>query len=107
MMSDKSSSRRSHSSQRPKLARASATAPSLATSNASRKDLANLQSTRASALLTRVASYSAGSDQPHHLHHYNSRHSPSGSLCSSPEQNSPTSILRKQPYEIASCHCKL
>ncbi|EPE34046.1 hypothetical protein GLAREA_07059 [Glarea lozoyensis ATCC 20868] len=104
-MSNKSSSRSSQSSShRPKLARASATAPSLATSNASRQDLANLQSTRASALLTRVASYSNGSDHSHHPHHYNARYSPPGSLCSSPEQHSPTSDVRKQPYGIANYH---
>ena len=106
-MSSKPSSRGSHSSQRPKLARAAATAPSLATSNASRKDLANLQSTRASALLTRVASYSLGSDQSHHPHQYIPRYSPPGSSCSSPEQHSPTSDTRKQPYGIASYHCKI
>jgi len=45
--------------------RASATAPSLATSNASRKDLATLQSSaRATTILTRVASYSAPKDHP-------------------------------------------
>jgi hypothetical protein len=108
IMSNKSSSRSSQSSShRPKLARASATAPSLATSNASRQDLANLQSTRASTLLTRVASYSNGSDHSHHPHHYNARYSPPGSLCSSPEQHSPTSDVRKQPYGIANYHCKM
>ncbi|PBP20261.1 hypothetical protein BUE80_DR008913 [Diplocarpon rosae] len=42
-------------SRRPKLMRAPATAPSLATSNASRQDLASLQDARAATLLTRVA----------------------------------------------------
>jgi hypothetical protein len=107
-MSNKSSSRGSQSSShRPKLARASATAPSLATSNASRQDLANLQSTRASVLLTRVASYSASPENIHHPHHYSSRYSPPSSLCSSPEQHSPASEARKQPYGIASYSCKM
>jgi hypothetical protein len=105
-MSNKSSSRGSQSSHRPKLARASATAPSLATSNASRQDLANLQSTRASTLLTRVASYSSSPENAHHPHHYNCRYSPPSSLCSSPEQHSPTSEVQKQPYGIASYSCK-
>lgn len=43
--------------------RAHATAPSLVTGNASRKDLANLQSSsKAASILTRVASYSAQQD---------------------------------------------
>ncbi|KAG9232981.1 hypothetical protein BJ875DRAFT_60711 [Amylocarpus encephaloides] len=103
-MSGKSSSRCSPSkpsSQRPKLMRASATAPSLATSNASRKDLANLQSTRASALLSRVASCSVDQNGHSHHSHRHSHYSPSGSLCSSPEEGSPASEAGKQPYEIA------
>lgn len=47
--------------QRPRLMRSSATAPCVATSNASRNDLASLHPTsRASTLLNRVASYSLG-----------------------------------------------
>jgi len=47
--------------QRPRLMRSSATAPCVATSNASRNDLASLHPTsRASTLLSRVASYSLG-----------------------------------------------
>lgn len=53
--------------QRPRLMRSSATAPCLATSNASRNDLASLHpASRASALLSRVASYSL-SRQSHDL----------------------------------------
>jgi hypothetical protein len=53
------SSPRSSACHRPKLMRSSATAPCLATSNACRNDLAYLHSTsRATALLSRVASYS-------------------------------------------------
>ncbi|TVY85187.1 hypothetical protein LSUE1_G000015 [Lachnellula suecica] len=77
------------SSRRPRLMRAAATEPSLATSNASRQDLATLQSSRAAALLTRVASYSMA-------HH--------GSVCASPDQRSPESASmegRKEPFEIA------
>ncbi|PQE16589.1 heterogeneous nuclear ribonucleo g protein [Rutstroemia sp. NJR-2017a WRK4] len=77
-------------SSRPKLMRAHATAPSLATGNASRKDLASLQSSsRATTILTRVASYSAQQD------HTSPRSSPSSS-CSSPLSRSPenTSSLR-------------
>jgi hypothetical protein len=49
------------SCQRPRLMRSSATAPCVATSNASRNDLASLHPTsRASTLLSRVASYSQG-----------------------------------------------
>ncbi|PQE11942.1 hypothetical protein CJF31_00000074 [Rutstroemia sp. NJR-2017a BVV2] len=70
-------------SSRPKLMRAHATAPSLATGNASRKDLASLQSSsRATTILTRVASYSAQQD------HSSPRSSPSSS-CSSPLSRSP------------------
>lgn len=53
--------------QRPRLMRSSATAPCLATSNASRNDLASLHpASRASVLLNRVASYSL-SRQSHDL----------------------------------------
>src|SRR4051812_4554127 len=45
--------------QRPRLMRSSATAPCLATSNASRNDLASLHpASKASTLLSRMASYS-------------------------------------------------
>ncbi|ESZ99448.1 hypothetical protein SBOR_0210 [Sclerotinia borealis F-4128] len=50
-------------SSRPKLMRAHATAPSLVTGNASRQDLAHLQSSsKATSILTRVATYSAQQD---------------------------------------------
>ncbi|KAI9646947.1 hypothetical protein NHQ30_004947 [Ciborinia camelliae] len=61
-MSSKTQSRASSPkvSSRPKLMRANATAPSLVTGNASRKDLANLQSSsKAASILTRMATYSA------------------------------------------------
>ena len=73
--------------QRPRLMRSSATAPCLATSNASRNDLANLHSaSRASALLSRLASYSfsqknhdirepSDSSQSQSLRHSRSPHS--------------------------------
>jgi len=74
--------------------RASATAPSLATSNASRNDLASLQSARAATLLTRVASYSTAQQN------YEREHRQSiGSACSS-GQGSPASSDRKEPFEI-------
>ncbi|KAA8572903.1 hypothetical protein EYC84_003460 [Monilinia fructicola] len=51
-------------SSRPKLMRAHATAPSLVTGNASRKDLASLQSSsKAASILSRMAGYSAQQDQ--------------------------------------------
>jgi len=84
-------------SRRPKLMRASATCPQLATSNASRKDLANMQSCGATTILTRVASYSMAQ------HEHASRASPH-STCSSPGQRSPESAnleSRKEPFEIA------
>jgi len=77
--------------------RAAATAPSLATSNASRKDLASLQSSRAATLLNRVATYSMAQ----HEHGHNGT---PGSVCSSPEQRSPESASmegRKEPFEVA------
>jgi hypothetical protein len=50
---------RTSACRRPKLMRSSATAPSLATSNACRSDLAYLHpSSRATTILSRVASYS-------------------------------------------------
>jgi hypothetical protein len=88
------------SARRPKLMRAAATAPSLATSNASRKDLASLQTSRAATLLSRVASYS----RAQHEHHG----SP-GSVYSTPEQRSPESASmegRKEPFEIATHQCE-
>ncbi|PVH72667.1 hypothetical protein DL98DRAFT_595828 [Cadophora sp. DSE1049] len=99
-MASKSQSRNSSpkppSARRPKLMRASATAPSLATSNASRNDLASLQSARAATLLTRVASYSTAQQN------YEREHRQSiGSVCSS-GQGSPASVNeeRKEPFEI-------
>lgn len=71
---------------RPKLVRASATAPSLATSNASRKDLSNQQSTRAASILSRMANYST------------SQHDSPSSSCSSPSQRSLSIERRKEPY---------
>ena len=82
--------------------RASATAPSLATSNASRNDLASLQSARAATLLTRVASYSTAQQN------YEREHRESiGSVCSS-GQGSPGSVNgeRKEPFEIVIQQCK-
>jgi hypothetical protein len=80
--------------------RASATCPQLATSNASRKDLASLQSCRATTILTRVASYSMAQ------HEHAMRASPH-STCSSPSQRSPESanLERKEPFEIAIHQC--
>ncbi|KAG4410577.1 hypothetical protein IFR04_016290 [Cadophora malorum] len=92
----RNSSPKSPSARRPKLMRASATAPSLATSNASRNDLASLQSARAATLLTRVASYSTAQQN------YEREHRESiGSVCSS-GQGSPASVNgeRKEPFEI-------
>jgi len=82
-------------SRRPKLMRASATAPSLAMSNASRKDLASLST--ATTLLTRVASYST-TQQEHAF-----RASPSSS-CSSPERRTPENAsleTHKESFEVA------
>jgi len=82
------------SSRRPKLMRASATAPSLATSNASRQDLASLQNSRAATLLTTLASYST-----HHSYEH-ARRTSDGSMCSSPGQ-SPESAMaeRRETFE--------
>jgi len=98
---------------RPKLMRASATAASLATSNASRKDLAlaGLQSSRAATLLTRVASYSSaqmgygGGNGGG-----NGKRQSVGSFCESPvESRSPESngmhMERKEPFEIVISQC--
>lgn len=58
--SSRGSASKNAACRRPQLVRSSATAPCLATSNACRSDLAYLHSTsRASALLNRVASYSS------------------------------------------------
>jgi len=76
--------------------RASATCPQLATSNASRKDLASIQSCGATTILNRVASYSMAQ------HEHAGRTSPH-SACSSPGQRSPGNGNlegRKEPFEI-------
>ncbi|CCD51451.1 putative heterogeneous nuclear ribonucleoprotein g protein [Botrytis cinerea BcDW1] len=89
-MSTKTQSRGSSPSMssRPKLMRAHATAPSLVTGNASRKDLATLHaSTKAASILTRVASYSAQQD---HMNGGGSRRD-SGSAYSTPGNRSPRS----------------
>lgn len=89
---------------RPKLMRATATAPALATSNASRKDLANLQPSRATTLLARMASNSRSqSDQ-------NLQSSPH-STCSSPGMRSPSPAdspfgTRKEPFDLSIHQCK-
>ena len=85
------------STRRPKLMRASATCPQLATSNASRKDLASLHSCGATTILTRVASYSSAQ------HEHAMRTSPLSS-CSSPGQI--TEERRKEPFEIAISQCE-
>lgn len=88
-------------SRRPRLMRASATCPQLATSNASRKDLASLQSCGATTILTRVASYSMAQ----HEHAMRASHS----TCSSPDQRSPESASmesRKEPFEVAIHQCE-
>jgi len=83
---------------RPKLMRASATAPAVATSNASRQDLASLQNShnsRAATLLTTLASYST-----HHSYEH-ARRTSDGSMCSSPG-HSPESALseRRVSFEV-------
>jgi hypothetical protein len=89
--------------------RASATAPSLATSNASRKDLASLQNSRAAALLTRVAGYSSAQMQGYE---HGGVHRRTGSVCSSAGESpsgSPSSSShgeRKEPFEIVISQCK-
>ncbi len=102
-MASKSLSRgESPAARRPKLMRASATAPSLATSNASRKDLATLQNSRAATLLTRMASYSSAQQN------YERSHRASvGSACSSTGQRSPGSASseRKEPFTAAISQC--
>lgn len=91
-------SQKSPSSRRPKFMRASATCPQLATSNASRKDLASLHSCGATTILTRVASYSSAQ------HEHAMRTSPMSS-CSSPGQI--TEERRKDPFEITISQCEL
>lgn len=93
--------------------RASATAPSLATSNASRKDLAlaGLQNSRAATLLTRVASYSSAQMGYRGGNGAGKRQSV-GSFCESPvESRSPESssmgMERKEPFEIVISQCEL
>ena len=88
---------KSPSSRRPKLMRASATCPQLATSNASRKDLANLHSCGAATILTRVASYSSAQ------HEHAMRTRPLSS-CSSPGQS--PEERRKEPFEIVISQCE-
>ncbi|KIM94997.1 hypothetical protein OIDMADRAFT_21259 [Oidiodendron maius Zn] len=86
---------------RPKLMRASATCPQLATSNASRNDLANRQCWGATTILTRVATYS-GARRDHAL-----STSPNSTL-SSPELRSPESAsldARKEPFEVVIQRC--
>jgi hypothetical protein len=77
--------------------RASATCPQLATSNASRKDLATLQMCRATTILNRVVSYSSA-QQEHAL-----RTRPL-SACSSPGQIAVE--RRKEPFEVAISQCE-
>lgn len=85
--------------------RASATAPSLATSNASRKDLADLQDERAATLLSRVASYSAHHAQMGYEH---GGRSSIGSACSSPGTSPSSSHSgRKGPFEVVRSQGKL
>lgn len=109
-----SSPSRKTPTRRPKLMRASATAPSLATSNASRKDLAlaGFQNSRAATLLTRVASYSSaqmgyggGSGVS------GGKRQSVGSFCESPvESRSPEvngmHMERKEPFEIVISQCE-
>jgi hypothetical protein len=97
---------------RPKLMRASATAPSLAISNASRKDLAlaGLQNSRAATLLTRVASYSSAQMGGYGGVNGGKRQSV-GSFCESPvDARSPESAgmgcERKEPFEIVISQCE-
>jgi hypothetical protein len=108
-------SKRSPPTRRPKLMRASATEPSLATSNASRKDLAlaGLQNSRAATLLTRVASYSSaqmgmayggggsGSGNRQSVGSVGSL----GSFCESPVEE--RRMERKEPFEIVISQCEL
>lgn len=113
VMASKSQSRNSSpkiSVRRPKLLRASATAPSLATSNASRKDLASLhcQSSGAATLLTRMASSSSAQLSYEHTRAQRASVS-SGSFCVRDGQQSPESahMERKEPFEIVIQQCML
>jgi len=104
----RNSSSKSTPTRRPKLMRASATAPSLATSNASRKDLAlaGLQNSRAATLLTRVASYSSA--QMGYGGNSGKRQIVD-SFCESPVEarSSGSSGMgeRKEPFEIVISQC--
>jgi len=107
-----SSPSRKPPTRRPKLMRASATAPSLAISNASRKDLAlaGLQNSRAATLLTRVASYSSAQMGYGGGNGSGKRQSVGsvGSFCESPvDSRSPESgsMERKEPFEIVISQC--
>lgn len=108
----RNSSPKSPATRRPKLMRASATAPSLATSNASRKDLAlaGFQNSRAATLLTRVASYSSAQMGYSGTRNAEKRQSV-GSFCESPvDARSPQSVgmeERKEPFEIVISQCEL
>jgi len=109
-----SSPSRKPPTRRPKLMRASATAPSLAISNASRKDLAlaGLQNSRAATLLTRVASYSSAQMGYGGGNGSGKRQSVGsvGSFCESPvDSRSPESgsMERKEPFEIVISQCEL
>ncbi|KAE9374821.1 hypothetical protein N431DRAFT_438225 [Stipitochalara longipes BDJ] len=106
-----SSPSRKFPTRRPKLMRASATAPSLATSNASRKDLAlaGLQNSRAATLLTRVASYSSA-QMGYGGGNGGGKRQSVGSFCESPvDSRSPESnsmgMERKEPFEIVISQC--
>jgi len=79
--------------------RASATCPQLATSNASRKDLATLQSYGATTILSRVASYSSAQ----HEHAMRSPQSPCSSAGQSPESANLDS--RKERCEMGNQQC--
>ena len=81
------------------VVRASATCPQLATSNASRNDLATLQSYGATTILSRVATYSSAQ----HEHAMRSPQSPCSSAGQSPE--STNSNARKEPFEIGIQQC--
>lgn len=80
--------------------RASATCPQLATSNASRKDLATIQSYGATNLLARVASYSS-TQQENVMRH--SQHSPCSSAGQSPE--TANMDARKELFDVEIRQC--
>ena len=79
--------------------RASATCPQLATSNASRKDLATLQSSGATTILSRVASYSSAQ----HEHAMRSPQSPCSSAGQSPQSANLGS--RKEAFDTGNQQC--